>query len=117
MRTQKVVADWFADHGWPHAESTGASRQGSDVTGMVDVAVEVKARRDLSPMAWVRQAVAGADGRLPVVVFRPDGMGETTVADWPCLVRLADLTDLLREAGYGQPPTTPDPEREAADRG
>ena len=101
MRTQKVVAEWFAQHGWPFAESTGASRQGADVTGTPDIAVEVKARRDLSPMAWVRQAEAGADGRVPFVVFRPDGMGETTVHEWPCLIRLDQLTTLLRQAGYG----------------
>ena len=100
-RTQKVVAEWFAQHGWPFAESTGASRQGADVTGTPDIAVEVKARRDLSPMAWVRQAEAGADGRVPFVVFRPDGMGETTVHEWPCLIRLDQLTTLLRQAGYG----------------
>lgn len=103
MRTQRLVAEWFAAHGWPYADTTGAGRTGSDITGMVDVAVEVKARRDLNPLAWVRQAVAAADGRLPVVVFRPDGMGEQSVADWPCLIRLQDLTALLHDAGYGNP--------------
>lgn len=106
MRTQKVVAEWFASNGWPWAESTGASRQGSDITGTPDIAIEVKARRDLDPLAWIRQAEAGADGRLPFVVFRPDGVGEANVPLWPVLMRLEDLTKLLRAAGYGDGTTT-----------
>lgn len=105
MRTQKVVAEWFAARGWPWAESAGAGRQGADITGMVDVAVEVKARNGFSPMAWVRQAVAAAEGRVPIVVVRPNGMGETTLPDWPVIIRLDDLTRLLHQAGYGDPTT------------
>lgn len=102
-RTQLLVARWFAAHGWPHAESTGASRQGADVTGMADVAVEVKARRDLDPVAWVKQAEKSADGRLPLAVVRCNGQGEQTVGDWIVMLRLSDATQLLRAAGYGAP--------------
>jgi hypothetical protein len=102
-RSQKLVAEHFANNGWPFAESTGASRQGSDVTGVPGLAIEVKARRGLSPLAWLKQAEANEG--LPFVVFRPDGAGETTVPSWPCLIRLSDLTDLLRQAGYGSPDT------------
>ena len=105
-RTQAVVAQYLRSNGWPFAESTGASRQGADVTGTVDLAIEVKARRAFNPLAWIRQAVAAADGRLPIVVLRCDGQGETTIDDWPAIMGLADLTTLLHAAGYG------DPERE-----
>lgn len=105
MRTQKLVAEWFADRGWPFAESAGTGRSGTDITGTVDIAVEVKARRELRPLQWTRQAVEAAQGRLPFVVFRPDGAGETSVASWPCLIRLEDLTRLLHAAGYGDPTT------------
>lgn len=108
-RTQAVVAAWLRERGWPFAESTGASRQGADVTGTPDIAVEVKARANFSPLAWVRQAVAGADGRLPFVVLRCNGQGEGNVGDWPCLIRLADLTELLHGAGYGDPMNAADP--------
>ena len=103
-RTQKVVAEWFAARGWPYAEPTGASRQGADITGTPDISVEVKARRDLNPLEWIRQAESCANGRLPFVVFRPDGAGEATTPAWPCLIRLADLTALPRAAGYGDSP-------------
>lgn len=106
MRTQAVVAEWFRDRGWPFAQPAGAGRPGVDVTGTVDIAVEVKARRDLNPLAWIRQARAAASGRLPFVVFRCDGQGETTVGEWPVLIRLEDFTRLLHEAGYGDPDNT-----------
>lgn len=102
--TQTAVARWFASNGWPYAESTGAGRTGSDITGMPGLAVEVKARRDFTPLAWLRQAIGGATARdLPCVVFRPDGMGPASIAEWPVLIRLDDFTQLLRAAGYGDP--------------
>src|SRR5690625_5240065 len=98
-RTQRLVAEWFATRGWPFAESAGARRQGSDVTGPPDPASEVKARRNFDPLAWIRQAHDGADGRLPFVVMRANGQGEKTVGDWIVLTRLETFTQLLREAG------------------
>ena len=100
MRTQKLVAEYLAAHGWPFAESTGAARQGSDITGTPDLAIEVKARTAFEPLAWIRQAVKAADGRVPFVVFRCNGQGEQ-VGDYPALIRTRDLVALLRQAGYG----------------
>lgn len=97
--TQAIAARWFAAHGWPWAESTGAGRPGSDITGLPGLACEVKARRQFSPLAWIRQAQASRG--LPFVIHRPDGMGPATIADWPVTLRLADFTGLLQAAGYG----------------
>jgi len=101
MRTQKVAAEWFATHGWPWAESTGSGRSGNDVIGVPGLRVEVKARRDFTPMAWLRQVRKEPGPGLPFVVFRPDGMGEANVGEWGVLVRLDDMTELLHSAGYG----------------
>jgi len=101
MRTQLLVAQYLAANGWPHAESTGSGRSGVDVLGTPGLAFEVKARTDLNPLAWVKQAEQNAG--LPVAVFRPNGMGEhpeTFIA----FLRLGDLTALLRAAGYGTEP-------------
>ena len=102
-RSQAVVAQWFRERGWFFAESTGAGRSGVDVTGMPGLAVEVKARREFSPTAWLKQARADARGGLPFVVFRGDGQGEKSVHEWGVLLTLADMTTLLHEAGYGSP--------------
>lgn len=100
-RTEKVLAEFYAENGWPFAESTGAGRSGVDVTGMPGLAVEVKARRAFDPVAWLRQAATRAG--LPFVVFRPNGMGEQSVGRWGVLMTVAEHTALLRSAGYGDP--------------
>lgn len=100
MRTQKLVAEYLRANGWPFAESAGAGRSGADITGTPDVCVEIKARSDLSPLAWVRQAEGAADGRLPLVAFRCNGQGEDA-SKYLAMVRLGDLVELLRSAGYG----------------
>lgn len=107
MKTQALVAELMRGRGWPFAESAGAGRSGADVTGTPDVAVEVKARAGLDPLAWVRQAEGAADGRLPFAVFRPNGMGEHP-EQFLAMIRFGDLLDLLTEAGYGDPDARPE---------
>jgi len=103
-RSQRVVAERFADNGFPHAEPVGAGRAGSDIVGLVGIDVEVKARRDLNLVGLIKQLDARAkDGVLGIGVVRPDGMGETTVGMWPAVMCLDDLIALLRAAGYGTP--------------
>lgn len=106
MRTQAVVAKYLAANGWPFAESAGSGRSGSDVTGTPDLAIEVKARTDFSPFAWLRQAeTAATTGRLPVAVVRPNGLGEDA-GRYLAMVRLEQLVALLHAAGYGDPTST-----------
>lgn len=103
-RSQRVVAERFAAHGFPHAEPVGAGRAGTDIVGLVGIDVEVKARRGLNITALMKQLnERAADGVLGVGVIRPDGMGETTVGMWPAVICLDDLIALLRAAGYGTP--------------
>lgn len=102
-RSQKVVADWFVSKGWLFAESAGAGRSGNDITGVPGLRIEVKARRGFNPLAWLRQVRAGAETwnhGVPFVVFRCDGQGEANVGEWGVLLRLDDMTELLKEAGY-----------------
>lgn len=99
--TQRLVAEYLAANGWPFATDAGAGRSGSDILGTPGLAIEVKARRDFSPLAWLRQAAGGAG--VPMCVHRPDGMGGASIADWPVTLRLSDLVALLRDAGFGDP--------------
>ena len=105
MRTQLVIAQHLTTHGFPHAETTGSGRSGSDILGTPGLAIEVKARRAVDPLAWIRQAASNAG--LPCVIFRPDGLGETRVGEWPVMMRLDDWIGLVRAAGYGEPLNTP----------
>jgi hypothetical protein len=98
--TQRLAALYFAENGWPYATDAGAGRNGSDILGVPGLAIEVKARKDFSPLAFIRQAQTGGPG-LPLCIVRPPGMGPASVADWLFMARLADGVDLLRAAGYG----------------
>lgn len=102
--SQRIVANYLRAHGWPYAEPVGAGRDGSDITGLPDLDVEVKARRGFSPAAAMKQQADRADGRLPFAVLRLDGQGEASVGAWPVVLRLDHFTDLLNDAGYGDNP-------------
>lgn len=99
-RSQAVVANWFKASGFPYAESAGAGRSGSDIIGVPGLKIEVKARNAFSPLAWLKQAKTAPGEGLPFVVFRCNGQGEANVGDWGVLLSLAEMTKLLKEAGY-----------------
>lgn len=100
MRTQLVVARWFAAMGWPHAESTGSGRSGVDILGLPGLSAEVKATAGDTTGA-LTQAHANRGQGVPFVVWRPNGYGEERLAQWPVVMRLDDFTELLLAAGYG----------------
>lgn len=99
--SQRIVANYFKDHGWLYAEPVGAGRSGSDVTGILGVDIEVKARRKLDLVGTLKQlAERREDGVLPVAVIRPDGFGPAKISEWPAVLSLSDLVELLKEANY-----------------
>jgi hypothetical protein len=101
-RSQKVVANYLAANGFEYAESTGAGRQGSDITGTVGIDWEVKARTAFSPGATLKQLKErGNDLDLKVAVLRLNGQGEASIEDWVTLLSFKQLVELLRQAGYG----------------
>lgn len=98
--TQHLAAAWLREHGWRYAEAVGNGRQGVDVTGVPGLSVEVKSLTDdRRPAAMLKQASSRAG--LALVIYRPPGYGPATIADWPCILRLEDVTELLSAAGYG----------------
>lgn len=104
MASQRIVAEYLRAHGFPYAESTGAGRSGTDVTGTPGIDWEIKARAKLDLPALMRQLRDRSEaGVLGLGAVRLNGQGPAVIADWPCVVRLEDLTVLLRSAGYGDP--------------
>lgn len=99
--TQRTVAQFFREHGWPFATAVGAGASGRDVDNMPGLAPEVKARRDYNPTAWLKQAAKNGSDDLAFVVHRPDGYGPEKVAHWPVTLTLRDFAELLAAAGYG----------------
>ena len=54
-RTQKVIADYLK-RWWAYADTAGAGRQGEDILNIPTISIEVKARADFQPLAWIKQA-------------------------------------------------------------
>jgi hypothetical protein len=101
LKSQDIVARYFAEHGWPYALPAGSGRQGSDVTGVPGLDVEVKARRGINvAMAMKQLRDRQQVGLLPVAVLRLDGQGETNIAEWPAFLPLGEFINLLKAAGY-----------------
>jgi hypothetical protein len=102
--SQRIVADYLREHGWPYAEPTGAGRDGSDIIGVLDIDVEVKARRGFDPLAAMKQQAERSNtNTLPFAVLRMNGQGEASINAWPVVIRLDHFIQLLRQAGYGAP--------------
>lgn len=97
-----MAGDWYSQW-WPDLEVVGSAAPGRDIKRMLGLAPEVKARRDLDLLAWLRQAKRNAAGDIPWVLWRPDGLGEARIAEWPVIMRNDDHVELLLEAGYGVP--------------
>jgi hypothetical protein len=89
------------EHGWPYAEDAGAGRGGVDILGAPGLSIEVKARADFQPLAWIREASRRPG--VPMCVHRPNRLGLGSVGKWPVTLQLGDLVLLLRQAGYGDP--------------
>ena len=100
-KTQSVVAQWLKQW-YPYAESTGAGRQGEDITG-IPFSIEVKARSDFSPLAWIKQAETNKGGKLAFVVSRCNGQGENA-EEYLAFMRLGDLMNILREKAPNNEP-------------
>lgn len=100
-RSEKVVAERLRVL-YPYAHAVNSSAPGPDILETPGMAVEVKARRGLDLVGWLRQARRNAGRHLPVLVVRGDGQGEATVDDWAVVLRLADFIDLAGHAGHGE---------------
>jgi hypothetical protein len=53
--TQRIVAEYLKEQGWQHALPVGAGRDGSDVTGIPNLDIEIKARTNLDLSGLMRQ--------------------------------------------------------------
>lgn len=95
-KTQSLIADWFRAHGYPKAKAVEAFLPGADVTGVDGFSIEVKATSKGDLLAALRQADANAiECQTPLVIWRPNGYGETRIGEWVVAMRLQDFTTLI----------------------
>lgn len=97
MRAQVLSADFLRPI-FPWVNTVSGAATGRDLRNTPGLSVEVKARRDFEPLAWLRQSNKNSDGdEMAIVIWQPDGMGEKTVKDWPFMGRLGDFRKLFLE--------------------
>ncbi|UOW93299.1 holliday junction resolvase [Streptomyces phage Vorvolakos] len=100
-RSQKVFADYVRPV-FPHAEPTGAGRQGRDILSTPGVWFELKARAGFNPLEALKQMERESEGDdIQAAVLRMNGQGEANIGQWVVCLRADTLLRLLKEAGYG----------------
>ena len=98
---KSVVAEYLKEQGWQHALPVGAGRDGSDVTGIPNLDIEIKARTNLDLSGLMRQLSERKKSTgLGVGVLRLNGQGEKSVEQFVAVLTLADLAYLLKASGY-----------------
>ena len=99
--TQRIVAEYLQSQGWDNALPVGAGRDGSDITGIKGLDIEIKARNKLDLAGTMRQLQERSkDTGLGIGVLRLNGQGEKSVEQFVALLTLADLVYLLKASGY-----------------
>ena len=95
-RTQKVIADYLK-RWWAYADTAGAGRQGEDILNIPTISIEVKARADFQPLAWIKQAESNSNGKLPMVIMRCNGQGEDP-GEYLAFVKVKDIMPIIHQA-------------------
>ena len=98
--TQRIVAEYLQAQGWQHALPVGAGRDGSDITGIDGLDIEIKARTKLDLSGLMRQLHDRKNKGMGVGVLRLNGQGEKSVEQYVAVITLADLVYLLQASGY-----------------
>jgi hypothetical protein len=98
FRTERVVAAYLSQ--WWRSACVGRG-SGKDIHN-VPFDIEVKARSDFQPLAWLKQVEkrAAVPDELPIVVCRMNTQGEDA-EKYLAFMRFQDLVQLLLKAGYG----------------
>ena len=101
LRTERVVVEYLSQ--WWHGLAVGRG-SGNDVVNF-PMDVEIKARKDFSPLEYLKQSKArtGKTGDLSLVICRMNGQGETP-AQYLAFMTLGELVQVLLKAGYADMP-------------
>lgn len=105
---ESALVRFLSGQGFPNAERralTGQFDQG-DVTGTPCLAWEVKNHKTYHFPAWLKETETeriNAKADFGILVVKPNGVGLTNAGQWWAVMSVADVVNLLRDAGYGDP--------------
>ena len=103
---ESALVRFLSGQGFPNAERralTGQFDQG-DVTGTPCLAWEVKNHKTYHFPAWLKETETeriNAKADFGILVVKPNGVGLTNAGQWWAVMSVADIVNLLRDAGYG----------------
>ena len=99
--TELIFADYLKQHGWTYAEATSSSAPGTDIKGVLGVDWELKAKADFDPKsAMKQQAKRLQENTIAIAVLRQNGQGEAEIDNWPAVMPVKAIIELLKKAGY-----------------
>ena len=106
---ETLIRQYLNDNGFKEAQRTVLKGGGDtgDINGIKSptrqVAVQCKNQKTFSLSQWLNDTVDQADNlgnALPALVVKRPGKGEKALGDSYVVMRLSDLVELLKEAGY-----------------
>lgn len=106
-----MVRDYLIKKGFirAHRPALSGGNDTGDINGIVrpdplrQVAIQCKNQKTMKLSEWLNDTVAQAErlgGAVPALVVKRVGKGEKALGESYVVMRLDDLVDLLREAGY-----------------
>lgn len=103
---EQAVARYLRENGFPLATTHRAALgrngvcQESDIVGVAGMSIEVKNRSRTDIGAALKQAAAQCeDGKVPLLVMKPIGVGYTSVGDWWGITFMRDLIPMFPIGG------------------
>ena len=105
---ESALVKFLNGQGFPGAErrALSGSNDMGDITGTPCLAWEVKNHKSYAFPAWLKETAIekeNARADFGILVAKPNGIGHANVGDWWAILSVADMVDLLRFAGYGDP--------------
>jgi hypothetical protein len=95
-KSELLLPDYWSDV-FPGVVAVQPSLGGLDLKNTDPFGFEVKARKGLDLLAWMRQARRNtAEGMVPVVIARMNGQGPQSMDEWFTVTRQADFKKLVR---------------------
>jgi hypothetical protein len=107
---ERAVVEFLRANGFPHAERrlAGSSKDRGDIAGVPAVVIEVKNCERTNLAAWLAEAaLEQANDRADYGVVWHKRRGRSDAGQWYATLPAAQLVQLLRAAGYGQPLSAP----------
>lgn len=106
-----LVRDYLIGHGFEHAHRPALSggKDTGDINGVIQMltkrkaAIQCKNQKAMNLSGWLNDTVEQAEnigGGLPVLVVKRAGKGEKALGDSYVVMRLEDMAQLLKDAGY-----------------